>query len=287
MRIAYCMMCQNSLIEVAERIKEMQPHVDRICVVDGGSVDDSIYYLRNHEGVEFKLKQWANHFSNQRNEYINMALNESGGTDWIIVSDPDESFNQHFRDNIRGYIAQAEAQNKNMITVRCQSRSWKGDKLVWENLDNYRKGLIFKAVPGIRYTGNPHEYLNTPGGQKVFALPDDAIYFHDKQENVIWKRGARNMIIGGGGPNLGHAAPLWRELHDVLDVIGWPRGWHEVHDRLIVGGVPQPLKDYMINRCRVQTGYDGASEYRELYKYYFRVLHPEEEPGEYAGQHIE
>jgi hypothetical protein len=40
-------------------------------------------------------------------------------------------------------------------------------------------------------------------------------------------------------------------------------------------------------KVKNETGWDGASEHREAYKYYFRVLHPEEEPEEFIGEHIE
>jgi len=181
----------------------------------------------------------------------------------------------------------AESQGKNMLQVRCHSRTWKGDQLVHTSEDNYHKGLIFKAVAGTQYRGNPHEFLHISGGQRILRLPEQYWYNHDKQENITWKRGMRNAVIGGGGPNMGNSSPMFREFKQILTAIGWKHEWKWVHERLVEANLPQPLRDFIVNKCRVQTGYDGASEYREFYKYYFRTLHPHDEPEHLRGSHIE
>ena len=45
--IVYCMMAQNRLLEVKHCIDLVEPYVDKIVIVDGGSTDDSIFYLRS------------------------------------------------------------------------------------------------------------------------------------------------------------------------------------------------------------------------------------------------
>jgi len=40
-------------------------------------------------------------------------------------------------------------------------------------------------------------------------------------------------------------------------------------------------------RMKDESGWDGASEMRENYKYYYRILHNEEEPEQFRGAYIE
>jgi hypothetical protein len=55
---------------------------------------------------------------------------------------------------------------------------------------------------------------------------------------------------------------------------------------LLAGNIDGRLKEWMI-RYRRESGWDGSSEQREWFKTYFRLYHPEEEPAEFSGEHIE
>lgn len=287
--IVYCMMTQNSLLETKKCIDLVSPYVDKIVVVDGGSNDDSIFWLRNLDSADpdfhFFIHPWKDNFSGQRNNYLKRAR-EVVGTDnfYVLVSDPDEFFEHNTLVNL--YTVQEECENKgyNMASFRCRSVTLKYDVRVWENLDEYWKGLFLKWHPDLMYTGNPHEGISMPGGQKI--LRTNFIYEHVKQENVIWHRGTRNMYVGGGGPNLGSRNALWVELkRTVKEVYGKELGWHEFDKKLIQGNLDPKLKDLFI-KFRLEDGYDGSSEMRESYKLYFRIYHPEEEPEELRGVHI-
>ena len=83
---------------------------------------------------------------------------------------------------------EAERRDVNMCMFKCRSVSLKGDKRVWENLDEYWKGLFFRYRPGLHYIGNPHETLVYPN-EHLRPLRTDLIYEHVKQENIIWHRG--------------------------------------------------------------------------------------------------
>ena len=82
------MMQLNLIRDTAQRVNEMAPYVDRIVVVDSGSVDDSILYLRNHEAVDLYVHAWADCWPKQRNFYLQHA-NEDPKADWIVVLDSD------------------------------------------------------------------------------------------------------------------------------------------------------------------------------------------------------
>ena len=157
MKITYCMMTLNRLHEVIQCIQRVKPYVDRVVVVDGGSCDDTILTLRNWEGVELYLHPWNDNFSQQRTNYIKRAEG-NGGTDWILVSDPDELFSEVTLQNMRDTIAQV-GPRYNMIAFESHSVTAKGDKMVNERQDQYWKPLLYRWNPGIHYIGNPHEAL--------------------------------------------------------------------------------------------------------------------------------
>jgi len=283
--IVYCMMAQNRLLEVKHCIDLVEPYVDKIVIVDGGSTDDSIFYLRNREGVNMFIHPWKDNFSEQRNNYINRAREVIGSDDfWILLSDPDEWFDHEALGNLYNIQDRAEQVGCNIVTFQCLSATLKGDKRVWESLDNYWKGLFFKYIPGIKYVGNPHETLLIPGGQK--PMQTSFIYQHVKQENIIWHRGLRNMYIGGGGPNLGDKNAKWLALKGIVeDVYGRDLSWREFETEMIRGNLDPRLKSWLY-MAKDEKDYDGSSEMREAYKTYFRIYHPEEEPAEFIGEAI-
>lgn len=280
-RIVYCQMTMDRLSETKYCIERVLPFVDEVIIVDGGSRDDSIFYLRNWAQKEPKIKfflyPWQDNFSAQRNNY----LSKVAPGDWVLVSDPDEWFEDNLLLNLRKIIEIAEAKDKDMVGFQCRSVSMKGPVKTWENLDKYWKRLLFKKYADVRYVGNPHESLqNHP--HKILDTP--YIYEHVKQENVIWHRGARNLFAGGGGPNLGTRNPRWLDLKDRCSKLGIS-SWHDFDKYLLKGNIDQSIKDWMISVHDID-GFDGASEHRECYKLYFRIYHPEEEPEELKGKHI-
>lgn len=280
--ITFCQMGQNRLIESKHCVERYLPYVDRLILIDGGSQDDSIFYFRNwaieEPKLEFYLHPWTDNFSAQRNNYLSRVQDNT----WCLVSDPDEWFEDDLLKNLKNIVATAEANKKDMVGFNCRSVSLKGSKRVYESLDNYWKRLLFKKYPDTKYVGNPHESLaNHPHR----IMDTDFIYEHIKQENIIWHRGARNMFCGGGGPNLGNSNPRWVTLRAMCTQIGI-QNWHQFDQYLIKGNINKEVRDLIISFKDV-NGFDGSSEHRELYKLYFRIYHPEQEPDEYRNLHIE
>jgi len=195
---------------------------------------------------------------------------------------------------MRDYINIAEQHGRNMIGFQCRSVSLKGEKRVWENMDNFWKRFLIKWDPKLHYGaigGQVHEFVGGitqniwdpgTGGSKQAPL----IYEHRKQENDIWRKGFRNMYCGGGGPNGKHAhINDWHELRELCSQAGY-NNWNSFYQYLLGGNIAQPIKDWMIRHRQDNWG-DGASEFREAFKTYFRLLHPEEEPEEFRGEHIQ
>lgn len=280
-KITYCMMTQNRLVETIECIKRVLPYVDRVIIVDGGSIDDSIFYLRNwaqeEPKLEFYVHPWKDDFPGQRNNYLSRVENDT----WVLVSDPDEFFEDETLKNLRSLVAQAEKSGRDMVGFQCRSKTMRGPNCVWSNLDNYHKRLLFKKFANVRYVGNPHERLEHHPHR---IMDTKFVYEHVKQDSVSWHRGARNLFAGGGGPNLGNSNDRWLKLRDMCAQVG-VNTWHQFDTYLIKGEVRQDIKDWMITYHDVD-GFDGASEHREVYKLYFRVYHPEQEPEHLKGKHI-
>lgn len=279
--ITYCQMTQNRLSETKYCVERVLPWVDKVVIVDGGSIDDSIFYFRNWADKEPKLKfivsAWRDDFSWQRNNYLAHVPDDT----WALVSDPDEWFTDEVLSNLQRMVQKAEELGKDMIGFQCRSVSYKGPNRVWENLDRYWKRLLFKKYKGVQYAGNPHEHLK---GHPHHIMDTDLIYEHVKQENVIWHRGARNLFVGGGGPNLGTNNLRWVQLRNRCKELGIT-SWHQFDQYLLKGNVHPDIKAWMYN-AKDCAGFDGSSEHRELYKLYFRVYHPEEEPEEFRNIHI-
>jgi glycosyltransferase involved in cell wall biosynthesis len=189
----------NRLAETRECLQMYLPFVDKVVIVDGGSVDDTIFYMRNWAAKEpkinFYLCPWKDQFSEQRNNYLKYVPDNT----WAIVSDPDEVFMPETLQSLTYLIQEAERTNKDMIGFQCRSVSYHGPDRTWESLDDYWKRLLFKKYPGTHYVGNPHESLANHPHQ---IMDTKLIYEHRKQENVIWIRGCftpgQRIITNGG-----------------------------------------------------------------------------------------
>ena len=281
MIITYCMMTMNRLYDTMRAIQRVKPYVDRVVVVDGGSIDDTILTLRNMEGVELYIHPWKDNFSAQRTNYLKHA-GENGGTDWVLVSDPDELYAEETLKNLREICAGAG--RNNMIAFESHSVRMEGDKVAAKQADNYWKPLLFRYNDGMHYVGNPHETLIIEGGPRI--MNSQFHYYHIKQDHMTWHRGARNAWIGGGGPNLGERQPLWKPFRELVKEKTGIESWHDFDNYMVAGNIDPDIKEELY-KFRKEDNYDGASEWREFYKTYFRIYHPEEEPEEFKGEHIE
>lgn len=288
-QIYYCMMEQDRLGEVKVCISRVLSYVDKVIIVDGGSIDGTIIYMRNWSKEEpkigFYLHPWRDNFPKQRNNYLRYVPDGN----WCVVSDPDELFEEDTCKNFRGLVEHADrigVELRNGYSFRANDVTLMSDRVSCSSKpEDSRKPLMFKKYPSTRYLEerNPHELLVCD--EEYRYAPTNLFYQHIKQETVTWERGARNFFVGGGGPNLGTSNQKWlpfRELVKRKTNISW---WDDFKKYLIRGSIDKDIKQKFIE-FRLVDGFDGASELRECYKYYFRILHPEEEPDELKGEQI-
>ncbi|HRS26044.1 MAG TPA: glycosyltransferase [Methanofastidiosum sp.] len=276
-KLVYCLMTWNRHCEVIQCVQNVRPHVDRVVVVDAGSEDDTIIYLRNRGDVELYITEWKDNFSELRNKYLEKV--DTG--DWVLVSDPDEWFLPATLQALRQLVEKGEKENIHMFGFQCVSVTLRGDVVVSRNLDTYWKGLLFKKFEDTKYVNSPHETLVYQNGRGYELARTPYLYTHVKQENVIWKRGARNFFIGGGGPNLGERNAIWKPFRELVKQKTGINTWDEFNKYLLRGNIDEEIKKWIMEHAaeglkKGEQNYDGSSEVREVAKLYYLIYHPEE-----------
>ena len=291
-------MTQNEAADLIANVTAVLPHVDSVTVVDGGSIDSTIPYLRNwsrqDDRIRFFIHPWHDDFPAQRNNYLSRVGEIATDGDWVLAVDPDEVLDEPSFHALRSLADKVpkKLEHFTRIGFRCRSVSLRGAERVWTNEDNYWKGLFFRWHRGLRYghdgEGAVHERLHGADPTYITGHHPEfpaLFYEHRKQENVVWPRGIRNYFCGGGGPNLGSRNHRWVEMRAIATRLGI-QTWHQMQAYLLAGNIDAALRDWII-KYHHERGWDGSSEQREWYKTYFRLYHPEEEPAEMRGEAIE
>ena len=296
-RIAFGCMGQNRLHELRLVVERTKPHVDHFIYVDGGSIDGSLLWARN-AGLDVVLSPWSDNFPAQRNKYVQRARDL--GCDWLWVSDTDELYCEELAKSVRVLSEFAEAQDFAGLSIRSVDVTMAGDRehsrrdAAGEHA--WHKPLAFKLTPGVKYqpagTG-PVEQRAPVHEEIVFGheerfrgftpLPDRFWYTHSKQLGELAVRGARNFYIGGGGDN--ERPQKWQDFRALVSRY-WPGplpSWHDFERAMIAGEVGLRVEDW-IDDHRHDDERGGDSEVRELYLYYFRILHPGRDP--HPNDHI-
>lgn len=272
--ITFCQMTLNNLSKTSESIRRVQPYVDRIVIVDGGSVDETIATLRSWGGVDLYIHPWDDHFSRQRNN----CLSHCNNTDWILFMDPDEWLTEDSAKNLQNIL------NTNgffdLVRFKCRDVDMYGYKVGRDAPVNFYKPILFKYYPTNSYKGNLHETIKIDG-RDAYELQVEYEYYHVKQELSKSVSGTRNLFIGGTGVEVINRGDLWKKSwipfrRLVKEVTGIER-WNDFNQYLLRGNIDQSIK-HIIIKNRNETGYDGSQEWMELYWTYFHLYHPEEEP---------
>lgn len=255
------MMCQNNLYDLIPNLEKTLPFVDSVTLIDGGSQDETIIYMRNWANQEPKIRfyvyPWKDDFPAQRNNYMRHIGEIAQFGDWCLTADPDEVFEELTLQKLHAAADRAEQDGNNMIGFQCRSVTYRGAERVHENLDEYWKELFFKWDPNFRYTG--YKCHEGKGGVPHNIMRTSLVYEHRKQENVIWIRGFRNMFHGGGGPNLGERNPIWVKLRKLCREKLGIDDWHSLYKYLLAGDIDEELKGILIDHMYEGTPKGGSS----------------------------
>ena len=132
MHIHACLMTQNELLDLVANVQAMLPHVDSVTIVDGGSLDGTIPFMRNwskqEPRIRFFIHPWKDDFPAQRNNYLSRVGEIAADGDWILAIDPDEVLDEpSFRvlRQLPGVVTK-KLERYARIGFRCRSVSLRG-----------------------------------------------------------------------------------------------------------------------------------------------------------------
>lgn len=275
-KVAWCQItCPDDITLTKDFAKKIISHVDMgIIITDEYVRDEDKNYLRSL-GCDVYTFKWEDNTSQQRNHYLEVL---EDGT-WVCVNDPDEPYHDTLINDLRDVIKQAEEQGISMIFLNTHDIWIKPDGTEEESITDYYKPLIFKYRKGVSYTGQIHEIIDGYHWRSIKA-DSKYLYYHRKTHSQVWRNACRNYFCEGGGDNLAFAnpneTPEWFEFRSICSSIGI-NSWKEFDKYLKIGNIDIRIKDWIIKYKDINTKH-WHSEIREIYLYYFNVLHPEEEP---------
>ncbi|MBV8501825.1 MAG: glycosyltransferase [Paucibacter sp.] len=172
--LALVVIARNEAPRIRRLLDSVRPFVDRMLVLDTGSVDDTVA-LAQAAGARVERFEWCADFSAARNRALTLA-----GADWHLVLDADEWL---------------EEGGEELVALRDVAPDFVG---AVEMLDHFEGGtahqILSRVLPGeVRYVGRVHE-------QPRHALPVRRIGIrvgHDGYSNarLLAKRGRNRELL--------------------------------------------------------------------------------------------
>jgi len=273
-KVTYCMVVLNRLEEMQKTIREIAPHVTRVCVVDGGSDDGTIEWLDSEEckslNVDYKVSkqvrlQYGNHTPRERNQYLEMA----GHDGWLVYSDSDEMIDVEACKNFDGLINMAEAVDADGICFNSHDIWTYEDGQVYDNVSNYWNPMMWKGYPGQHYAGHTHSHIVRPGAANRW-IKSGFQYRHIKTEWRMWLNSTYLYWTTSGVAQNVTTDPVWLGFHELMKKYGHV-DWHEFNKEITAGGLPDEIKGWFIDHRNAES-----PEERSWFIWYFVFLHPEE-----------
>ena len=273
MKITYCMVVLNRLDEMQTAIRRVAPHVDRTCVVDGGSTDGTIEWLESEEckklNVDFKVsKQYrysvGEHTPKERNQYLEMAGHEG----WLLYTDSDEFLEEEACKNLRKLAEFAESNGVDGVCFRAHDVWTYEAGEVYDNVSDYWNPMFWKGYSGQHYVGHTHSSIARPGAINRW-MKTGFEYKHVKTERRMWQNSTYLWWTTSGIAQNEHN-DIWREFHKLMESHGHV-DWHEFNKEMTKGNLPDEIKKWFIDHKDAEN-----SEERSWFVWYFIFSHPEE-----------
>jgi len=268
MKIAYC---QCTFARDFERtvkcVELMAPYVDMVIIVADQTVsEEDVERLKKiRDNVHVIHTEFPDDIPKFRNKY--MAYAELNDVD--------------FAKDLREIVEELEAKGYNIAGINCHEQF---EDIEWlDELDllkecpggyresNFYKNLLFKLRPGLRYRGvgigRVHETWNIQEGWKAVNLPKEKYWYtHTKSALDIWRNAARNVVLGGGGDNVGEINPYWKPLRELMSKHGI-KDWTEFERKVKEKQVPRELSLYILSLLEAPNN-DWGRECRQLAKWF-------------------
>ena len=177
-----CLIMRNEARCIERCLASVRPYVDRMVVLDTGSVDDSIARARA-AGAEVHEQPWPNSFAAARNTALGLA----GAYDFALILDADEWLISG-GEALRAFVDRHDPASAPLGTLRVDSRFEQA------GLSRVAPSWLPRLLPaGIRYCGRVHEQ---PTGREARQRLSVAIG-HDGYEpaQLHGKRGRNRLLL--------------------------------------------------------------------------------------------
>jgi len=269
--ITYVCVTQNRVENLKRNFARILPHVDKVVIIDGGSVDGTEEYCKSFEKVEWVHRKWDDSFANQYNEYLKYIDNG-----WVLLFDDDEVPSEELMVSLREIVEKSNL-GENYSCV--EFRSWAinpEDNPPKDHPDDYWRKILFRYQPGMHYQVDLHQCL--VGYQNNKHARSNLIYYHIKSPADVARNACRNYFIAGiwlPSASDGLREPEWQGLRAIVKSC-YPEveTFSDLNSLFIKGMLDEELKQWLIKHKDY-----GSNLYHELhhfFEYYFEILHPEE-----------
>lgn len=275
MKLTYCLVTLNRLDELQRACRTVCPHVDRTCIVDGGSTDGSIEWLQSHEAKQLKIELLVspqvrlargNHTPGERNKYLEMA----GSDGWILTTDTDEFLEEAACKDLRRLAEEGERDGITGYRFRAHDITLYKDGRVYDNQTDYYNPMFFKSCPGIHYVGHTHSAISRPGlGNAGNWRNVNYEYIHQKTEQRIWQSSTYLFWTTARVAQNITDTPEWLEFHRLMEKYGHT-DWHKFNKVMDAGQVPDEICQWFIDHRNSKN-----PEERAWFVHYFIFKHPE------------
>lgn len=176
LNVTVTLMVKNEKENLIETIPFYKQHFKEVVVIDTGSTDGSVEFLKT-QNIVFKQVKWNQDFG----EIRNLLVKESTG-DYILMLDADERIDQTFVDQMHTVIkGNHPAYEIKIINITDANRL----NMTHTNI------RLFKNNGEFYYEGHIHEQLRNINGYKFEPSPL-VIKHYGYQSEVVRKKGKRN-----------------------------------------------------------------------------------------------